>query len=72
MATGRAALQKKIMALLRKIDGCTSGVQSAWDDTFLNWDISTKALSHFPKLKVDDFAQSDFPRMGKRRASQHK
>lgn len=71
LTTGRAALQKKIMGLLRKIDVCTPGVMSAWDDTFLNWESSTKSLSHFPKIR-DEFPPSEaFPRIGKRRASQH-
>jgi neurofibromin 1 len=49
---GRAALQKRIMALLRKIETCTVGVCQAWDDTFMNWDGSTKHLSQYPKTKV--------------------
>jgi neurofibromin 1 len=58
------------MALLRKINLWTPGVMQAWTDTFYNWEMSTKALTHFPKLKNDELPQSDaFIRMGKRRAS---
>jgi neurofibromin 1 len=70
LPTGRAAMQKKIMALLRKIDVCTPGVRQSWDDTYRIWDSTTMALLHFPKLKMED-PQSEFPRMGKRRASHH-
>ena len=70
LATGRAALQKKIMALLRNIDTCTQGVMGAWDETFINWDLTTKALSNFPKHKLDDLSQSEILRLGKRRGSQ--
>lgn len=45
LTTGRAALQKRIMAMLRKIDISTVGVCQAWDDTFMNWEGSTKHLS---------------------------
>ena len=40
------------MAMLRKIETCTVGVCQAWDDTFMNWDGSTKHLSQYPKTKV--------------------
>lgn len=70
--TGRAVLQKRIMALLRKIETGNQGVLQAWDDTFINWESTTKLLSQFPKQKSDDVQQSDtFHRMGKRRASHH-
>jgi neurofibromin 1 len=46
---GRAALQKIIMALLRKIDQHTSGNSQAWDDTYRNWEIITQYLETFPK-----------------------
>lgn len=69
---GRMVLQKKIMSLLRKIDKCNHGVAQAWDDTFINWEVTTKHLSQFPKQKGDETQQSDtFYRMGKRRASHH-
>ncbi len=72
LPTGRAAMQKKIMALLRKIDTCTQGVRQSWDETYRTWDSTTMALLHFPKLKSDDLAQSEFHRMGKRRPSHHR
>ena len=63
------------MALLRKVDSCTTGVMHAWEETFNKfWESSTKALSHFPKLKVDELLPSSesFHRMGgKRRPSHH-
>ena len=49
LTTGRAALQKRIMALLRKIENCTHGVIQAWEDTFMNWEGSTKHLSQYPR-----------------------
>lgn len=72
--TGRAVLQKRIMALLRKIEMGNPGVMQAWDDTFINWESTTKHLSQFPKQKCDDVQPSDtFHRMGgKRRASHHR
>ncbi len=49
------------------------GVSQAWDDTFINWESTTKHLSQFPKQKCDEAQQSDtFHRMGKRRASHHR
>ena len=73
LPTGRAAMQKKIMALLRKIDTCTQGVRQSWDDTYHIWDSTTVALLHFPKYKVEDLQQTDaFHRIGKRRASHHR
>jgi neurofibromin 1 len=63
--TGRAVLQKRIMALLRKIETGNQGVLQAWDDTFINWESTTKHLSQFPKQKSDDVQPSDsFHRMG--------
>ena len=73
--TGRAVLQKRIMALLRKIETGNPGVMQAWDDTFINWESTTKHLSQFPKQKCDDVQPSDtfHSRMGgKRRASHHR
>ncbi|XP_062578923.1 neurofibromin-like isoform X10 [Saccostrea cucullata] len=49
LTTGRAALQKRIMALLRKIDQYTSGNSQAWDDTFRNWEVITQYLENYPK-----------------------
>lgn len=53
LTTGRAALQKRIMGLLRKIEHCTQGCSQAWEDTFMNWDSLTKQLVSWPKSKVD-------------------
>lgn len=67
---GRAALQKRIMALLRKIEHCVNGVQPAWEETFMNWNSMSKNLSSYPKAKVEDGQMEPFHRsMGKRRAS---
>lgn len=51
LTTGRAALQKRIMALLRKIEHCTQGCSQAWEDTFMNWEATTKMLVSYPKSK---------------------
>lgn len=72
LTTGRAALQKRIMGLLRKIDNCTQGCSQAWEDTFNNWDSTTKMLISYPKAKLDlSEGQTDsFHRtISKRRAS---
>ncbi|XP_023718196.1 neurofibromin isoform X5 [Cryptotermes secundus] len=67
---GRAALQKRIMALLRKIEHCVNGVQPAWEETFRNWEVSTKTLTSYPKAKLEDGQVESFHRsIGKRRAS---
>ncbi|KAJ8986296.1 hypothetical protein NQ317_010008 [Molorchus minor] len=67
---GRAALQKRIMALLRKIEHCVNGVQPAWEETFMNWNGMCKNLSSYPKAKTEDGQMEPFHRsMGKRRAS---
>ncbi|XP_031834542.1 neurofibromin 1 isoform X3 [Nomia melanderi] len=66
---GRAALQKRIMALLRKIEHCVNGVQPAWEETFRNWEITSRQLVNYPKSKLED-GQMEFHRnAGKRRAS---
>ncbi|XP_041348224.1 neurofibromin-like isoform X2 [Gigantopelta aegis] len=54
LTTGRAALQKRIMALLRKIDQPTPGNSQAWEDTFRNWDMVTRYLESYPKVKFDE------------------
>ncbi|XP_014247194.1 neurofibromin isoform X2 [Cimex lectularius] len=67
---GRAVLQKRIMALLRKIEHCVNGVQPAWEETFRNWEIGTKFLTSYPKTKLEDGQLEPFHRTaGKRRAS---
>ncbi|XP_043264316.1 neurofibromin isoform X1 [Colletes gigas] len=66
---GRAALQKRIMALLRKIEHCVNGVQPAWEETFRNWEVTSRQLVNYPKSKTED-GQMEFHRStGKRRAS---
>ncbi|KZS14138.1 Neurofibromin [Daphnia magna] len=71
LTTGRAALQKRIMTLLRKIEHCTPGCLQAWEDTFKNWDIATKQLQSYPKARVEEGQTNEsFHRSaGKRRAS---
>ncbi|XP_063853822.1 neurofibromin-like isoform X3 [Scylla paramamosain] len=56
---GRAALQKRIMALLRKIERWTPGCLQAWEDTFINWESSTKMLVSYPKAKLEEGQISD-------------
>ncbi|KAK0170129.1 hypothetical protein PV328_010729 [Microctonus aethiopoides] len=69
LITGRAALQKRIMALLRKIEHCGNGVQSAWEETFKNWDSMCRILTN-SKNKTEDGQVESFHRStGKRRAS---
>ncbi|CAD6227786.1 GSCOCG00006244001-RA-CDS [Cotesia congregata] len=67
---GRAALQKRIMALLRKIEHCVNGVQPAWEETFRNWESTSRQLTNYPKNKTEDGQVESFHRStGKRRAS---
>ncbi|XP_061381532.1 neurofibromin isoform X2 [Danaus plexippus] len=49
LTTGSAALQKRIMALLRKIEHCANGVQPVWEETFRCWDSVCKLLQKYPK-----------------------
>ncbi|XP_022666414.1 neurofibromin-like isoform X2 [Varroa destructor] len=71
LTTGRAALQKRIMGLLRKIEHCTQGCSQAWEDTFINWNYLTNFLVQYPKTKLDDGQICDtlHRTVGKRRAS---
>ncbi|KAK9889237.1 hypothetical protein WA026_004512 [Henosepilachna vigintioctopunctata] len=70
LTTGRAALQKRIMALLRKIEHCVNGVQPAWEETFMNWNSMCKSLASYPKAKLEDGQIEPFHRsVCKRRAS---
>ncbi|XP_053200312.1 neurofibromin-like isoform X2 [Panonychus citri] len=73
LTTGRAALQKRIMSLLRRIDHCTLGCSQAWEDTFLSWESATKALVSYPKAKMDVEGQIEITHrnVSKRRTSQH-
>ncbi|XP_063990874.1 neurofibromin isoform X3 [Diachasmimorpha longicaudata] len=67
---GRAALQKCIMTLLRKIEHCVNGVQPAWEETFRNWEFTCRQLTNYPKNKTEDGQVESFHRStGKRRAS---
>nr|XP_056721569.1 neurofibromin isoform X2 [Euleptes europaea] len=54
MSTGRAALQKRAMALLRRIEHPTPGNTEAWEDTFLKWEAATKHILNYPKTKMED------------------
>ncbi|CAL1527010.1 unnamed protein product, partial [Lymnaea stagnalis] len=68
LTTGRAALQKRIMALLRKIDQSTQGNWQAWEDTFRNWDAVTRYLETYPKLKLEEGRElTDVMRITKRK-----
>ncbi|XP_054010836.1 neurofibromin isoform X2 [Hylaeus anthracinus] len=66
---GRAALQKRIMALLRKIEHCVNGVQPAWEETFKNWEVTSRQLVSYPKSKTEDGQMEFYRSTGKRRAS---
>ncbi|XP_065570505.1 neurofibromin-like isoform X3 [Artemia franciscana] len=73
LTTGRAALQKRIMGLLRKIGQCTQGCSIAWEESFRNWEQATKLLTSYPKSKVEEVPASETfhrPTTNKRRASQ--
>ncbi|XP_050358352.1 neurofibromin-like isoform X2 [Nymphalis io] len=54
LTTGSAALQKRIMALLRKIEHCVNGVQPAWEETFRRWCSLCKLLQKYPKGVAGD------------------
>ncbi|KAF5294854.1 hypothetical protein FQA39_LY00338 [Lamprigera yunnana] len=70
LTTGRAALQKRIMVLLRRIEHCVNGVQPAWEETFMNWNSVWKNLASYPKAKAEEGQMEPLYRsMGKRRAS---
>ncbi|XP_053968460.1 neurofibromin isoform X3 [Anastrepha ludens] len=69
-AFSRLTLQRRMMNLLRKIEHCVDGVQTAWEETFRNWEITSKVLQTYPKCKTDDTQAELFHRgVGKRRAS---
>lgn len=58
------------MVLLRKIEHCVNGIQSAWEETFTNWEVTSRQLVNYPKSKTEDSQIESFHRsMGKRRAS---
>uniref|UniRef100_A0A8C2WU17 Neurofibromin n=1 Tax=Cyclopterus lumpus TaxID=8103 RepID=A0A8C2WU17_CYCLU len=54
MGTGRSTLQKRVMALLRRIEHPTPGNIEAWEDTYTKWDQVTKQILNFPKNKAED------------------
>ncbi|XP_072548026.1 neurofibromin isoform X3 [Salminus brasiliensis] len=54
MATGRSTLQKRVMALLRRIEHPTAGNIEAWEDTHAKWEQSTKQILNHPKNKAED------------------
>ena len=54
VTTGRNALQKKILALLRRIEYATPGNKQAWYDTFVSQQHLAKFLAIYPK-RLDDF-----------------
>ncbi|XP_041795936.1 neurofibromin isoform X1 [Chelmon rostratus] len=57
MGTGRSTLQKRVMALLRRIEHPTPGNIEAWEDTYAKWDQATKQILISPKNKADDGQQ---------------
>ncbi|KAK7488237.1 hypothetical protein BaRGS_00020544 [Batillaria attramentaria] len=73
LTTGRAALQKRIMALLRKIDQSTPGNSQAWEDTYRNWDAVTRYLELYPKVKYEEQGRGEIADMIKlrRKTPQH-
>ncbi|XP_046892611.1 neurofibromin isoform X2 [Hypomesus transpacificus] len=54
MATSRSTLQKRVMALLRRIEHPTPGNTKAWEDTHAKWEQATKQILNWPKNKVED------------------
>ncbi|XP_047661070.1 neurofibromin isoform X2 [Tachysurus fulvidraco] len=54
MAAGRSALQKRVMALLRRIEHPTPGNTEAWEDTHAKWEHNTKLIVNHPKAKLED------------------
>ena len=53
ITTGRNALQKKILSLLRRIEYATAGNRQAWYDTFVSQQHLARFLSIYPK-RIDD------------------
>lgn len=48
--TGRAALQKRIMPMLRRIEEPTQGNKQAWTKTYKIWTEATDFLQNFPRV----------------------
>uniref|UniRef100_A0A673WSX1 Neurofibromin n=1 Tax=Salmo trutta TaxID=8032 RepID=A0A673WSX1_SALTR len=61
MSTGRSALQKRVMALLRRIEHPTAGNKEAWEDTHAKWEQATKLILTHPKTKLEDGQASTHP-----------
>uniref|UniRef100_A0A4W5KLB6 Neurofibromin n=1 Tax=Hucho hucho TaxID=62062 RepID=A0A4W5KLB6_9TELE len=61
MSTGRSALQKRVMALLRRIEHPTAGNTEAWEDTHAKWEQATKLILTHPKTKLEDGQVSRHP-----------
>ncbi|XP_012529974.1 neurofibromin [Monomorium pharaonis] len=68
---GRATLQKKILSLLRKIEHCVNGIQPAWEETFRNWEATSRQLSSYPKSKTEDVQVEPFCRGNVKRRAAH-
>ena len=58
ITSGRNALQKKILSLLRKIEHPTQGNKQAWYDTFVYQQALTKFLLTYPKNNKNDDSSS--------------
>ena len=58
LTTGRNALQKKILSLLRKIEHPTQGNKQAWYDTFVYQQTLTKLLYNYPKTASNKSSDS--------------
>ncbi|XP_047542622.1 neurofibromin isoform X1 [Vanessa atalanta] len=72
LTTGSAALQKRIMALLRKIEHCVNGVQPVWEETFRCWDSVCKLLQKYPKgVSADEPPEPPHRAAAKRRVAPH-
>ncbi|KAG7483656.1 hypothetical protein MATL_G00040740 [Megalops atlanticus] len=54
MSKGCTALQKRVMALLRRIEHPTAGNTEAWEDTHAKWEHATKLILNHPKTKIEE------------------
>ncbi|XP_024879797.1 neurofibromin isoform X3 [Temnothorax curvispinosus] len=68
---GRATLQKRILFLLRKIEHCVNGIQPAWEETFRNWEATSRQLASYPKSKTEDVQVEPFCRGNVKRRAAH-
>ncbi|XP_071652252.1 neurofibromin isoform X2 [Temnothorax longispinosus] len=68
---GRAMLQKRILFLLRKIEHCVNGIQPAWEETFRNWEATSRQLASYPKSKTEDVQVEPFCRGNVKRRAAH-